>query len=80
MFSERTLNCYGLDWFGGFFVKNLTFWNPFRAKFNQFEGVQDPHQFQTMGSSGDDSALTIAVISKSISLKDSTKSELFKIN
>ena len=70
MFSERTLNCYGLDWFGGFFVKNLTFWNPFRAKFNQFEGV--PHQFQTIGSSGDDSALTIAVISKSISLKDST--------
>ena len=67
MFSERILNFYGLDWFGTIF----------RAEFNQFEGVQDPHQFQTMGSSGDDSTLTIALISKSISFKDSTKSELF---
>ena len=62
-----------------FFLSEL-FGTFFRAKFNQFEGVQDPHQFQTMGSSGDDSALTIAVISKSISLKDSTKSELFQTN
>ena len=63
-----------------FFVKKRTFWNPFRTKFDQLEGVPDPHQFQTMESSRDDSALTIAVISKSISLKDSTKSELFKTN
>ena len=70
MFSERSLNGYGLDWFGTFF----------RAKFNQFEGLQDPHQFQTIGSSGDNSTLTIALISKSISPKYSTKSELFKTN
>ena len=32
MFSKRTLNGYGLDYFGGFFVQNLTFWNLFQGK------------------------------------------------
>ena len=32
MFSERMLNFYGLDCFGGLFVLNLTFWNLFGGK------------------------------------------------